>query len=168
MGEYDISTNFIEIVSGTVNRTSCVFREAAKQINENNSKSLKYMKNFLTSIEDISSKDGVKDSRISSSKGNIKSFTGYENIKNSIEFLKKNTSGVSELEDIQKILNAMESNQQLYSDGYTNNIRLVMLEYESAVYMTVTGLTMIMATNINIEEKNGKVTVRKNHPEPRV
>ncbi len=165
MNEYEISTNFVEIVSGTNSEGSRAYREAAAQVEENDSKSLKYVKNFLTSIEEISSKDGTKDSRISGSKGNIKNFAGYDNIKKSLEFLKKHASGVKELGDIEKILNFLETNQQQYVDGYKNNIHLITLEYESAVYMIVTGLSLIMATSINIEEKNGKISVQKKSSE---
>ena len=39
---------------------------------------LGYLKNFITSIEALSNKTGVKDERISSSKGNIRAFVGND------------------------------------------------------------------------------------------
>lgn len=158
---YDISTNAVEIISGTTNHTSTAYVEASKSISEDSSKSLKYLKNFITSIEELQTKSSVKDERISSSKGNIKEFSGYENIQKSREFIKKYGSGIKEMKYIDDIIDALDKYQNQYQDGYTQNISLVKAEYESAVYLVVTGLAMVLATNLDVVSNGGSIKVVK-------
>lgn len=164
MAEYEICTDFLEIVAGTNNRFAFTYTEAAKNVSENNSKSMNYIKNFITSIEQLASKDTVKDSRISSSKGNIEDFSGYDNIKTSMEFLKKNLSGIPIMKDLTSLYDALVSCKSSYMDGYRKNVRLVVLEYESTVYMLVTGLSMAMMNYVDVVQNGTSIRIQKKSP----
>lgn len=161
MNKYDICTNYAEIIAGTNNTISSAYLEATKSIEENGTKGMAYLKNFITSIENIAGKENVKDERISKSKGNIKDFQGYENIKSAMEFLKKTLSGVSIIGDLVSIYNALEDCQPEYTDAYNKNVRLGILEYESAVYLLVTGLSMTMATKIDVVQNGYQIKIQK-------
>lgn len=157
-----ISNDFLEIITGTTNKLHPAYMEAAKEVDKGTSKSVGYLKNFVVSIENLAAKDKVKDARISSSKGNIKNFKSYEDLKTCLEFLKKNAAGVSTMVALTDIFKALESYQPLYTEGYEKNIRLVVLEYESAVDLLITGLTMVMAENIDVVQTGTTLKVMKN------
>lgn len=161
MNKYDICTNYAEIIAGTSNTVSSAYLEATKSIEENGTKGMAYLKNFITSIENIAGKENVKDERISKSKGNIKDFQGYENIKSAMEFLKKTLTGVTIIGDLVSIYNALEDCQPEYTDAYNKNVRLGILEYESAVYLLVTGLSMTMATKIDVVQNGYQIKIQK-------
>ena len=144
MSEYNICNDYMEILAGTTNKYSLMYEKVSKNISEDNNESLKYLKNFITSIESLSSKEKVKDSRISETKGNIESFGGYECIKVVTECLKKNLSGVPLMKDLSTLHDTLLKYKALYMDGYRKNIRLVVLEYDSILYMLVTGLSETM------------------------
>ena len=147
--EYSICTNYLEIVAGTSNTLDPVYREAAENIAQDNQSSLGYMKNFITNIETIAAHSSVKDERISKSRGNIENFSGYQAICTVIDFLRKNLKNDSLIDDCIGIYNALEGNKSLYIDGYDKQIRLIILEYENALYLLVTALSMLLATGID-------------------
>lgn len=157
---YDICTEYTEIIAGTNNRCANSYMEATKNITASNEKGMKYVENFINSIEQINKKAG-NDSRISSSKGNIKSFQGYENITTAIEFVTKNASGTEGVKDLATIKNMLEKFQPLYTESYEKQIRLIMLEYETALYMLITGLSLVIATNIDVENSNNNIMIKK-------
>lgn len=161
MNQYSICNNYLEIVAGTGNKTHPKYVTEAKSIASSGTEGLGKLKNFITSIEKISSSSACKDSRISESKGNIKNFSGYENITTAMTFLKSNLSGVSLMKDLISLYDNLIKYQPLYSDGYTKGVRLVILEYESGVYMLVTGLSMAMANNIDVVSTGTKVKIVK-------
>ena len=161
MNQYSICNNYLEIVAGTGNKTHPKYVTEAKSIASSGTEGLEKLKNFITSIEKISSSSACKDSRISESKGNIKNFSGYENITTAMTFLKSNLSGVNLMKDLISLYDNLIKYQPLYSDGYTKGVRLVILEYESAVYMLVTGLSMAMANNIDVVSTGTKVKIVK-------
>lgn len=161
MSDYNICTDFLEIVAGTNNTITKEYREAAKNIDETNSKAMGYIKNFITSIEELDSKDSVKDQRISSTRGNILSFTGYENIKTAMEFLSKNLGKVDVIKDLDEIYQSLKKYQPQYTEGYDKNVRLIVLEYESALYILITGLSMVMAEQIDIVQNGVQIKVQK-------
>lgn len=161
MNGYTISNDFFEIISGTTNKLHPLYMEASKNVDSNNSKSVGYIKNFVKSIENIASKDKFKDERITKSKGNVKNLSSYEDIKTSMEFLKKHISGNSTLKGLTNIFDSLEKYQPQYTEAYEKNIRLVVLEYESAVDMLITGITMTIAENIEIEQAGSKLTIKK-------
>jgi len=177
MNQYSICNNYLEIVAGTGNKTHPKYVTEAKSIASSGTEGLGVkeaksmassgteglgkLKNFITSIEKISSSSACNDSRISESKGNIKNFSGYENITTAMTFLKSNLSGVNLMKDLISLYDNLIKYQPLYSDGYTKGVRLVILEYESAVYMLVTGLSMAMANNIDVVSTGTKVKIVK-------
>lgn len=161
MNEYSICTNFVEIVAGTNNTITREYREAAKSIESDSTKGLGYLKNFITSIENIANKENVKDERITKSRGNIRNFVGYDNIRTAIQFLNKNLTGIPVIKDLCTIFNCLEANQSQYTDGYEKNVRLIILEYESAVYILVTGLSMVMANNMDVVQNGTQISIQK-------
>lgn len=161
MKGYEVCTDYTQIIAGTVNFTSPVYREASKNIEEGTSNGMNYLKNFLTSIENLASKESTKDARITSSKGNIKNFSGYENIKLAMEFLTKNLGKIDIVKSLTDIFNSVESYQVLYTEAYNKNIRLIILEYESAVYILVTGIVHAMAERLGVFSNGNKVQIKK-------
>lgn len=157
----NICTDFLEIVTGTNNRISLVYKEAAKNVDESTPKAMGYLKNFITSIEAIAAKENVKDSRISGTKGNITSFAGYDNIKTAMEFLEKNLGKIEIIKDLSVIYNTLKTCQPQYSEGYDKNVRLIVLEYESALYLLVTGLSMSMADSIDVVQNGVQLKIQK-------
>ena len=153
--------DYFAIVSGESSRFSQAYREATESVEKSTPKGLAQLKSFITAIEEISKKDGVKDSRISSSRGNITQFSGYDNIKTAMEFIKKNLGGIEIFKDVDVIYKTLVDNASLYSEGYSKNIRLIVLEYESAVYLVVTGLSMVMATNMDVVQNGTSISIQK-------
>lgn len=159
MNKYNLVTDFTEIVAGTSNRIVPAYQEAVKDLDGDNAKTLGYIKNFIVSIESIAAK--TKDIRISETKGNISQFSGYKNITTAIEFMEKNISGISIVKDLKTIKDALESMKEQYMDGYTKQLRLIMLEYESALYLLVTGLAMTMANNVDVVQTGTEIKITK-------
>lgn len=164
MSEYNICNDYMEILAGTTNKYSLMYEKVSKNISEDNNESLKYLKNFITSIESLSSKEKVKDSRISETKGNIESFGGYECIKVVTECLKKNLSGVPLMKDLSTLHDTLLKYKALYMDGYRKNIRLVVLEYDSILYMLVTGLSETMMNYIDVVQNGTSIRIQKKSP----
>lgn len=168
MNEYQISTDYLEIIAGTDNRISRAYTEAAKNISEDNSKSAKYLKNFLTSVESLASKSSVKDAAITASKGNLKEYSGYENIQTAIEFLKKNLGSIPMFSNLLVIHDTLISYYPQYSDGYKYKSRLVMIEFECGVYLLVSGLAFIMCNNIDLAQSGSKIIIKKKSAESNI
>lgn len=159
MYQADINHSFVEILAGTSSVTAPAYMEASKSMENSDNKAMGTLKNFLVSIEKIS--NGAKDARISASKGNLKQFKGYENIKTVTDFTSKNLSGIAILGDLKKIQDMLETNQPLYSEGYQKQDRLIMLEYESGVYLLVTGLAMVMANSMEVVQNGEQIKIQK-------
>lgn len=159
MYQADIKHSFVEILAGTNAALSSAYMEAAKSVENSDNKAMATLKNFLTSIEKLSG--GAKDARISESKGNLKQFKGYENIQTVMDFTSKNLSGIVVLNDLKKIQDTLESNQPQYTDGYQKQSRLVMLEYESGVYLLVTGLAMVMSNSMEVVQNGEQIKIQK-------
>ena len=158
---YTISNDYFELVSGTKLFTSPVYKEAVENAEKGTSAGVSKLRKFLNSIDNLAKKPSVKDNRISSSKGNIKNFSGYEDIKHAIEFLNKNLSGVSEVKDCVKVFDALENWTSLYQEAYDKDVRIVVLEYENAVYMLCTSLSSIIATNIDVVSNGTEIRIQK-------
>lgn len=161
MKEYEIITNPIEFFSGTTNRTSPSYMEAVAVLESATTKSMGYLKNFMTSIESIASNSSVTDSRITQSKGNIQKFSGYNNIKVGLDFLTTNVPGEAIVKDLKEILRGLESGQTAYSDSYAKHIRVVTLEYEASVYMLVTGISFALASYTDVQQVGSQVKIIK-------
>lgn len=156
----NISTNFIEIITGSTSHLSTKYMEATKQLEKDDKKSAIYIKNFMNSIENIASKNNVKDHRISKSRGNIENFKGNKNIQKVMDFLKEFTGKFAFSDDLAAIYKYLIDNKSIYEEGYSKNIRLIILEYENAVYLLTSGYATLMAS-LEINEKNGKMSVTK-------
>jgi len=166
MDIYKISTDPAEIISGTSNISSRLYKEASDAIESNTPKSMGYLKNFITSIESIAGKENVQDDRISSTRGNMSKFSGYENVKFAIDFLSKNLPGMPIVQNLITIHKALEINQALYMSGYDKQVRLIILEYESALYMLITGLSFAMVNNIDVVSTGTSINIkRKSSPD---
>ena len=159
--EYTMNTDYLSIITESASQLSPIYKEAAENADKGTNKGLAQLKNFITSIENLAKKPGVKDERISSSKGNIKSFSGYDDIKNAITFLNKNLSSLSDVKLCESLYSAMEKYSSLYEKGYSHNIRLVQLEYENGVYMLVTTLSALISTNIDVVTNGSEIKIVK-------
>ena len=159
--EYNMNTNYLEIIAGTSNRYNPVYEAAEKDVEKNTDKGMRYLQNFLTSIDNLTSKKGVSDPSISKSQGNIKSFKGYDNIKFAVDFLSKNLGSIPEVKDCADCLKYVEKYQPQYSEAYNVKNRLGILEYESAVYMLNTTLSMIIANDIDVVANGNQIRIQK-------
>ena len=54
----------------------------------------------------------------------------------------------------------LEKFQPLYTESYEKQVRLIMLEYETALYMLITGLSLVIATNIDVENSNNNIMIK--------
>lgn len=158
---YRIPTDYFEIITDTTNFISSVYKEAANDSEKGTPKGFAYFRNFLTSIENLSKKSQVKDNRISGSKGNIKNFSGYNDIETAIKFLNKNLSGVNDVKECVIVYDALTNWASLYEQGYSDNVSLIQLEYENALYMLVTTLSAILATNMDVVANGTELKFKK-------
>ena len=157
---YEINTNYVEILAGTGNRYNPLYEAVSNDVDKNNDKGLGYLKNFLQSIENVSSKESVKDERITKSAGNIRKFEGHNNIVYSLDFLNKNLGKVRGVGDCQDMYDILVKYQPQFTEAYEKKMRLVMLEYESAVYMLVTNLSMILANNMEVVSNGTEIRIK--------
>lgn len=160
---YEVSNDFMEIIAGTTNTISQAYREAASHFNEAgvDNKGLAYLKKFIISIESLAKNAKVSDKRISASKGNIRNFSDYENISFMMQFLQKNLGNIPAVSDLKKIHDSLILYQPEYENGYTMGARLIQLEYESALYMLITGLVSTMANDIDVVQNGTSIKIEK-------
>lgn len=158
MEEYRIITDPVELVTGVSNKMSRQYIEASNEIVSNTPKSMGYLKNFITSIESIASK--VEDKQISDTRGDISKFSGNESIKMALEFLTRDLSTPT-VQDLSNIYRALHKNRSQYISGYEKQIRLIILEYESAVDILMTGLSFTIANNIDIRSTGTGISIQK-------
>lgn len=163
--EYNMNTDYLQIIAGTSNRYNPVYEAAEKDVDKNTDKGLKYLQNFLNSIENISGKKGVQDQRISKSHGNIREFTGYDNIKFAVDFLSKNLGNIQEVKDCSDMLKYLQKFQPQYTEAYDKKNKLGILEYESGVYMLTTTLSMLIANNIDVVANGTEIKIQKTKAE---
>lgn len=163
--EYSINTNYLEIIAGTSNKYNPVYEAAATNVEKNTNKGIKYLANFLHSIETISEKSAVKDERISKSKGNLRNFEGYVNIKYALDFLTKNLKDINGVKDSLDLHDLILKFQPQYTEAYDLKNKLVIYEYESAVYMLVTNLSMILANNMDVVSNGSEIRIQKKSAE---
>ena len=161
MNEYEIITNPIEFFAGTMNRTSPAYMEAVVFLEKATPKSMGYLKSFMTSIETMASNKNVADARVTQSKGNIQKFSGYNNIKVGLDFLTTNASGESIVKDLRDVLKALEANQTAYADAYSKHVRVIVLEYETSVYMLVTGISLAIVSYTDIIQSGSQIKIVK-------
>lgn len=157
---YEFCDDYMEIIAGTANTTSRAYREAAEHVENDDEKGVKYLEKFIASIEKVAKSPKVRDARISGSKGNLKEFQGHDDIDYMLKFLKGNVKEpiVSELTKLHDTIIKYTSE---YSTAYAKNVRLGILEYESAVYLLVTGLVDVMSQCVEVSQKDGKIQIIK-------
>lgn len=155
---YTITTDPVELLSGTTNRTSPVYMEALDTVNAKSSTVLGKIKKL---IEAIKKKYKNQDKSISGSKGNIESYKDNTNIEKAFDILNKHATHTTSITNLQKIYTALKKNHTLYEEGYSKYIDLITIEYEMAVTTLVTGLEYQLISSIEIEEKNGSLFIRK-------
>lgn len=152
----EICTDFYQIISGSSNKISRLYMEAVKNTNDDGN-AIKYLKKFIISIETIASKNNAIDKRISNSKGNINEFDGYDSIEKGLKFLITNKTPVGNAitTDLKLLNSSIEKYKPFYVNGYNNNNRLLILEYECAMYLLITGLTMAISYCFDVTESYG-------------
>ncbi|MCM1439687.1 MAG: hypothetical protein NC131_10900 [Roseburia sp.] len=153
--------DFLDIMTGFGSNMSPEYMEAAEDAKKGGNKSMASLKKFLVAIEDIDQDKKVQDSRISSSKGNIKNFKGYHNIEVCMEFMDKNLAGLPLAKDLKKLHDALVKFQPQYTEAYEKKVRILVLEYESALYMLVTGITMTLSTNMEVVQNGNSLKFQK-------
>lgn len=163
--KYSINTNYLEMIAGTSNKYNPLYEAAATNVGKNTNKGIKYLANLLHSIETISEKSAVKDERISKSKGNLRNFEGYDNIKHALDFLTKNLKDVKGVKDSLDLYDLVLKFQPQYTEAYDLKNKLVVYEYESAVYMLATNLSMILANNMDIVSNGNEIRIQKKSAE---
>ena len=159
MDRNNFTNDYFELVTGISNKAHPVYVEATKDAEKSTPKGLNNLRKFINSIEQISSSKKVVDPRISNSKGNIKNFEGYENIKFALDFTSKNLSSLGAVKECKIILDSLEKNQPLYAEGYEKKIPLITLEYENSVYLLSTALSMLLANNIDITTNGSDIKI---------
>lgn len=148
MNEREISTDFFDIISD-YHKGSKMYIEAKESVNKGDAKSTQQLKNFLKSITKVDSKS--KDPRITSTKGNFQKFKSADIVKEAFSMLGKN-----DVNDLKVIYDALIKYAPQYEESYAKGSRIIQLEYESAVYILVTGLSAKMSQITDI--KDGKLT----------
>ena len=152
----EICTDFYQIISGSSNNSSRAYIEAVKTTNDDGN-AIKYLKKFIVSIESIASKNNAIDKRISDSKGNINEFVEHDSIEKGLKFLITNKTPVGNAitTDLKSLNSSIEKYKPFYVNGYNNNNRLLILEYECAMYLLITGLTMAISYCFDVTESYG-------------
>jgi hypothetical protein len=147
-----ICIDYIEIIAGTSNTVSKAYTEAVRNSDLKNVKGIGYIKNFLSSIEKVSPTN-LKDDKIRKSAGNIDRFRGNDSIVYALEYLRKELNENKTVVELTIMYNALKRNKRLYIAGYDKEVRLVQLEYETSLYLLISGITYIMAYNLSLTEK---------------
>lgn len=150
---YDFCDDYMTILAGTSNRLARAYVEAAEHVEKDDDASVKYLKKFIGSIEKLSKSPKVNDVRITKSKGFLREFEEHENIDYMLKFLQQYVKEPI-VGDLKKIYDAVTSYGTEYRSGYDKNVRLVELEYESAVYMLVTGLVYTMSNCVEFAQQD--------------
>ena len=150
---YDFCDDYMTILAGTSNRLARAYVEAAEHVEKDDDASVKYLKKFIGSIEKLSKSPKVNDARITKSKGFLREFEEHENIDYMLKFLQQYVKEPI-VGDLKKIYDALTSYGTEYRSGYDKNVRLVELEYESAVYMLVTGLVYTMSNCVEFAQQD--------------
>ena len=77
-----------------------------------------------------------------------------------LDFLNKNLGKVRGVGDCQDMYDILVKYQPQFTEAYEKKMRLVMLEYESAVYMLVTNLSMILANNMEVVSNGTEIRIK--------
>lgn len=154
MNEYDVCTDFVELMCGTSNKTSPAYMEAARSVESMDDSSMKKMRDIFVSMDKVMSDNKSKEPTIAASKGVIENFKGYDNIKTVMGFLTNFMPDEPMVKDLQTIKGKLEEFKDQYSEAYRTGLSLMTMEYDNAAYLLVTGLTYLMSTKIDVNENN--------------
>ena len=148
----NVSSDFIEIISGSSNTLSKAYLEAKKDVETISNKSMEQLKNFYGDIEKTYKKmDNKKiDREISKSRGDVERFSGYADMKYSFELLSKPLKMNPMMRNLQIIKKSLETNKANYVDAYNKKVRLLIHEYENTLYLLQLGLCVIFADCVQI------------------
>ena len=161
MNDYKITHDYMEIITGTTNILNPVYKEAAESVDKHDATGYGYLRNFVKSIDTLSKKGTTNDARITASKGNIKNFEGYDDIKFAIDFMSKNMSGVPGIAACKTVFSKLEQFSTQYATGYEKKAKIVMFEYDTALYVLVTSLSMMMANNVDVVSNGTDIKITK-------
>lgn len=159
----------IEMIAGTSNTISSIYRETVQLFEEKSSTMISPMeKNFLTNIiKDIGAlipKVSSDNSDINSSKGDFESYKHHSVVMDCIKYLKSTNINIPDLKYIESLVSSLKSYRSEYMEGYSKNIDLVKLEYESALYLIIEGLSYILSNNISVsvdDSNHIQITAKK-------
>jgi len=156
MSKYDnVSSDFLEIIAGTDNKTSMAYTEAKKEMEKNPDKSMIQLKNFYKDIEVTYKNINKKtEQSIIKSRGDLSKFSGYENMQYAFDLLSSPLKSNSIMKHLIIIKNELEDNRLIYMEAYRRKIRILMHEYENIVYLLQTGLCMLFADCVQITKKD--------------
>ena len=155
MNEYVITNNSLEIISGTVNTASPVYTEAANLINKDQNKAMSYIKRFLESIQKVN----IKNDYISKTKGNISLFSKYNDLIGSLAQLEKYIPNNAEFKSLKIIKDALDKNKAYYTEAYTRNIDILIMEYDAAMYLLIEGIGFVITSYIAIKFDGTKTVI---------
>ena len=153
--------DFLDIITGYADHFSREYMEASEDTKKIGNKSMASLKRFLVAVEDIDQDKKVQDPRISASKGNIKDFKGYHNIEVCMDFMDKNLKGLPLAPELKELHDALVKFQPQYTEAYDKKVRIIVLEYESALYMLVTGIAMTLSTNMEVVQNGSEIKFQK-------
>jgi hypothetical protein len=160
--EYKISNDFYEIISGTNNKTLPVYTEAVNATESDDKKSLLFIKKFLRSIGRVAPDGRIKNTDISKSKGNIKTFNKYKELDESFKLLEKYIPKNAEFKSLKNIKAKLEENAEYYIESYRRNIDILIMEYEASMYLLTEGLGFVIVTYITVENTKLGLTIKPN------
>lgn len=158
MVSYDFCTDYYEIFAGTNNTSSRAYIEAAQDSPEGK-KALENVKKLCKSIEAVSGK--VDSGSFRASKGNIEQYSGYQSIKTVISWIDGTNKGVSipksDGAKAYELYKFLLDNKAKYAEGYQRKIKLLMEEYENAMYVLTTSLSILLLNAGDMVENSGSV-----------
>lgn len=157
--EYKITTDALEILSGTNNRTSPIYLEAVNNAENDQRKATAYMKRFLKSIHRVSPSGRLKDNSIAKTKGDISAFNKYDEINQVLDILSKYIPSNIELKALKSIKAKLETNKSYYMDAYKNKLLLLIMEYETSMYMLTEGLGFVLVSYVTITFDNNVMKI---------
>lgn len=150
----EMNTNYVELVLGVESsrdRYTPQYMEGVNYLKEATG-TIESLKKFLNSIERIANTSQVKDERISKSRGDLKSMEAHKSIDEAISFIKDNKlTAIVPFKELTIIHDKLIENTNLYKAGYDQEIPIMKLEYENAVYLLITGLAMILSAEVEFK-----------------
>lgn len=159
--DYKIPLSYYDLVLSDLPKHSVAYMEAKEELENDKVKTQEVLNKLFKALQTLSKEDEVKDPRIDKSAGDIEKFEGNDNIIKALSFIGTNFKGASIYNELNTIYEYLKNNKELYMQGYSKNIFPITAEYDNAVYILVTGLSMIMSSEMDVDVKNGNLVVSK-------